>query len=481
VIVVKSRDGGQLLVDGYRVRVIEKLRLPPLWTRLEAIREAGWNTFLLKNEHVFLDMLTDSGVNAMTDEQLAAMISAQDSYAGSRTFYEFEKAVREVLGLEYVLPTHQGRGAEHVIAKVFIKPGSIVAANYHFTTTKAHFELQGAKLYELYISEAMDTTSSHPFKGNMDVEKLRDLVRRHGADKIAFVRMEATANLLGGQPFSLENLRAVREVCDEHGLLLVIDGSMIDWNAYLIKQREPGYRNKSIAEIVKEIASMADVYYASGRKAGCARGGFIATNNRELYEKMKVLLPVYEGFFTYGGMSIRELAALAVGIRDIVDEALIGSEVELIRCFVDELDRRGVPVVRPPGGLGCHLDAMRFLPHVPQSQYPAAALSSAIYIVSGIRSMERGTVSIDRDESGREVLSDLELVRLALPRRTYLKSHIDYAIDRITWLYEHRELIGGLEWVYEPPVLRFFMGRLRDTGNWGEELAKAYASELGEW
>ena len=293
--------------------------------------------------------------------------------------------------------------------------------------------------------------------------------------------MEATANLLGGQPFSLENLRAVREVCDEHGLLLVIDGSMIDWNAYLIKEREPGYRNRSIAEIVREIASMADIYYASARKAGCVRGGFIATNNRELYEKMKVLLPVYEGFFTYGGMSIRELAALAIGIRDIVDEALVGSEVELIKYFVNELDKRGVPVVKPPGGLGCHLDAMRFLPHVPQNQYPAAALSAAIYVVSGIRSMERGTVSMDRDESGREILSDLELVRLALPRRTYLKSHIDYAIDRITWLYEHRELIKGLEWIHEPPVLRFFLGKLRDIDSWGEKLAKAYVSELGEF
>jgi len=480
LIVVKSKDGGELRVDGYRVRVVERLRLQPVWRRLQAIREAGWNTFLLKNEDVFLDMLTDSGVNAMTLEQLGAMVSAQDSYAGSSSYYEFAKAVKEVLGYEYALPVHQGRGAEHLIAKAFIKPGSAVLTNYHFTTTKTLFEREGARILELYVDEALDTSSEHPFKGNMDLEKLERAVRELGRDRIAFVRMEATANLLGGQPFSLENLRAVREVCDRYGLMLVVDGSMVDWNAYLIKQRERGYANKSVAEIVREIAELADLYYASARKAGCVRGGFVATNRRDLYDALRVLLPVYEGFFTYGGMSTRELAALAVGLRDMVDEALVGSEVELIRYFAEELEKRGVPVVKPPGGLGCHIDAKKFLPHVPQTQYPAAALSAAIYIASGVRSMERGTVSMDRDPSGREVLADLELVRLALPRRTYLRSHVDYAVDRIAWLYEHGELVAGLEWVREPPVLRFFMGELRDVGGWGERLAAAYAEELGE-
>ena len=441
MITVKSRNGKEIFVDGYRVRVIETLRLPSVNERIKAIEEAGWNTFLLKNDYIFLDMLTDSGVNAMTDRQLAAMITTQDSYAGSKTFYEFAEVVKEILGFEYTLPTHQGRAAEHLLAKVFIKEGSVIPMNYHFTTTKVHFELAGGKVLEIYIDEALKTKSNHPFKGNMDPEKLKGVIKKYGKDKIAFVRMEATANLLGGQPFSMQNLKEIKEVCEENGLLLVLDGSMIDWNAYLIKQRENGYRNKTIAEIVKEMCSYADIFYASGRKSAAVRGGFIATNRKEYFDKLKELLPVYEGFFTYGGMSMREIGAMAVGLRDMVDEALIGSEVELIKYFAESLDREGIPVVLPPGGLGVHLDAMQFLPHVSQFEYPAGALAAALYLVSGIRSMERGTMSMERDKEGKEIPSDLELVRIALPRRTYLRSHIDYAIDRIVWLYEHRNLI----------------------------------------
>lgn len=480
MIVVKSRGGGTLYVDGYRVRVVEALRLPGVGRRLKAIREAGWNTFLLRNDDVFLDMLTDSGVNAMTDRQLAAMISAQDSYAGSRTFYEFQEAVREVFGYNYVLPTHQGRGAENIIAKSFIKPGQLVPMNYHFTTTKAHFELEGGIIVELHVEQALDTSSEYPFKGNMDVARLEDLVRGKGRDKIAFIRMEATANLLGGQPFSARNLREVRDICDKHGIMLVLDGSMIDWNAYLVKEREPGYSGKSVGEIVREMAEMADVFYASARKMGSVRGGFIATNRQDLFNRMRILLPLYEGFFTYGGMSMRELGALAVGVKELLDEALIGSELELIKYCVKELDRRGVPVVKPPGGLGCHLDAMKFLDHVPQTRYPAGALAAALYLASGIRAMERGTLSMDRDKEGKELLSDLELVRLAMPRRTYLKSHIDYLVDRVLWLKDHSYIVRGLEWVYEPPILRFFLGKLRDVEEWGQKLYLEYVRELGE-
>ncbi len=481
MIIIRSSKGGELYVDGYRVRIIEKLRLPSLNERFKAIREAFWNTFLLKNEHVFLDMLTDSGVNAMSDKQLAAMITAQDSYAGSKTFYEFVKAEEDVLGYKYVLPTHQGRAAEHLLAKAFIKEDNVIPMNYHFTTTKVHFELAGGQVLELYIDEALNTESTHPFKGNMDPEKLREVIRKYGKEKIPFVRMEATTNLIGGQPFSMDNLRTIKEICDEHGIPLVLDGSMIDWNAYLIKQRERGYRNKTVAEIVKEMCSLADIFYASARKAPCVRGGFIATNNKKFFEKLEELLPVYEGFFTYGGMSIKELGAMAVGIREMVDESLVGSTVEQIRYFVEKLRKEKIPVVTPPGGLGVHLDAMKFLPHVPQNQYPAGALAAALYIVSGIRAMERGTMSMERTPDGREVFSDLELVRIAFPRRTYLRSHIDYAVDRIAWLYEHRELIKGLEWVYEPPVLRFFLGKLKDVDNWGKRLYKAYRKELGEY
>jgi len=480
VIVVKSSKGGELYVDGFRVRVVEKLKLPSIDKRLKAIEEAGWNTFLLKSEDVFLDMLTDSGTNAMTDKQLAAMISAQDSYAGSRTFYEFVEAVKEVLGYEYVLPTHQGRGAEHLLAKVLVKPGSIIPMNYHFTTTKVHFELAGGKVLELYIDEALNTRSTHPFKGNMDVEKLKETIKKYGAENIAFVRMEATTNLIGGQPFSMENLREVSEICKKHGILLVLDGSMIDWNAYLIKRREKGYANKSVAEIVREMCSLADIFYASARKAMCVRGGFIATNNRKVFEKLREWLPVYEGFFTYGGMSIKEIAAMTIGLREMVDESLVGAEVEQIRYFAEKLLREGIPVVTPPGGLGVHLDAKEFLPHVPQNQYPAGALAAALYLVSGIRAMERGTMSMER-ENGKEVFSPLELVRLAFPRRTYLRTHIDYAVDRIVWLYEHRDLVKGLRWVYEPPVLRFFLGRLEDIDGWGKVVYEKYRSELGKY
>lgn len=481
MIIVKAFKGGELYVDGYRVRYIEKLQLPSVDERLRYIREAGWNTFLLRNEHVFLDMLTDSGVNAMSIDQLAAMISTQDSYAGSRNFYEFVDTVKEILGFNYVLPTHQGRGAEHILAKTFIEPGQVIPMNYHFTTTKVHFELAGGKVLELYTDEALKIKSNHPFKGNMDTEKLREVIKQYGKDKIAFVRMEATTNLIGGQPFSMENLREVKEICEENGLKLVLDGSMMDWNAYLIKQREPGYRNKSIAEIVREMCSYADIFYASTRKITCVRGGFIATNSEEYANKMREWLPVYEGFFTYGGMSMREVAAMTIGLREMVNEAIIGAEVELIRYFVEKLDKAGIPVVTPPGGLGVHLDAMGFLPHLTQDKYPAGTLAAALYIASGIRAMERGTMSMERDEEGREVFSDLELVRIAFPRRVYLKSHVDYAVDRILWLYEHRDLMKGLKWVYEPPVLRFFLGRLEDIDGWGTKLYEAYKKELGNY
>lgn len=481
MIVVKSSRGEILKVDGFRIRVVERLSLPGIRRRLKAIRDAGWNTFLLKADDVFLDMLTDSGVNAMTDRQLAAMITAQDAYAGGRSYYELVEAVREVFGFEfeYVLPVHQGRAAEHLLAKILVKPGSIVITNYHFTTSKAHVELAGGEMIEIPVPEALDTRSDYPFKGDIDVVKLEELLSKL-KDRIAYVRVEAVANLLGGQPVSMRNMREVRELCDKHGVLLVLDASMIDWNAYLIKEREPGYQSKSLAEIVRELASYADIVYMSARKAPSVRGGLIATRRRDVYEKLVVLLPVYEGFPSYGGMSVKELAAMAVGLRDMVDESLVGSEVELIKYAVTELDKHGIPVVKPPGGLGVHLDATRFLDHIPRNLYPAASLTGALYLASGVRAMERGTMSMDRAKDGREVYADLELVRIAFPRRTYTRSHVDYLVDRILWLYENRRLIEGLRWVYEPPVLRFFLGRLEDVNRWGDKLVDAYIRDLGE-
>jgi tryptophanase len=480
IIKVKSRDGGFLYVDGYRVRVFEKISLPPLERRLKAIREAGWNTFLLKSEDVFLDMLTDSGVNAMSDKQLASMISAQDSYAGSKTFYEFVDAVKEVLGFEYVLPVHQGRAAEHILSKVFVSPGSFVVTNYHFTTTRAHIELAGGEMIEIPIPEAKDPLSRHPFKGNIDLGLLEDLLKKYGGEKIAFVRIEAVANLLGGQPVSMENIRETKKICEKYNVPLVLDGSMIDWNIYFIKEREHGYGSWPLNKLLKEFVSYADIFYMSARKAPSIRGGFIATNSREYYEKMMIHVPVYEGFLTYGGMSIKEIAALAIGLKEMIDEDLIGSELKLIEHLVEELHRNNIPVVLPPGGLGAHIDALRFLPHVSRDRYPAGSLAGALYLVSGVRAMERGALSSDRTKDGREIYPDLELVRIAFPRRTYLRSHVDYIIDRVLWLYENRDVIKGLKWIYEPPILRFFLGRLEDINRWGDDLAKRYERDLGE-
>jgi tryptophanase len=476
---VRLSTGVEIPIEMHKARMVQKIQLIPVEERLKAMEEAGYNTFLLKTKDIFLDMLTDSGVNAMSDNQFAGMIKADDAYAGSMTFYEFAKAVEDVLGYKYVMNTHQGRAAEHLLAKVFAKPGGVVPTNYHFTTTKAHIELQGMKVLEIYYDEALKTESSNQFKGNMDPNKLKSIIKTYGKDKIGFVRMEATTNLIGGQPFSMANLKEIRQICNESQLLMVMDGSLLCENAYLIGQREKGYQNKTVAEIVKEMCSIPDVYYMSGRKNTSVRGGMIATNNQKLFELIKPWLPVYEGFITYGGMSMREIGAMAVGVREMVDPGVAGAAVEQVKYFVNKLAKLGIPVVTPPGGLACHLDAMKFLPHVPQSQYPAGALSAALYIASGVRSMERGSVSMDRDKDGKDVPADVELTRIAVPRRVYTVSHIDYAIDRVQWLYKHRELVKGLKWVSEPPVLRFFFGRMEALDGWGSNLRDAFKKELG--
>ena len=463
----------------HKTRMVQKINLVTVDERVKSIAEAGYNTFLLKNKDIFLDMLTDSGVNAMSDNQFAGMIRADDSYAGSMTFYDFADAVKEVLGYNHVMNTHQGRAAEHLLAKIFVKTGDVVPTNYHFTTTKGHIELLGGTVLEIYYDGALQTESKNPFKGNMDPQKLKNVIEKYGREKVAFVRMEATTNLIGGQPFSMANLKEIRKICSEHKLILVIDGSLICENAYLIMQREKEYLNRTVAEIVREICSIPDLYYMSGRKNTSVRGGFIATNNKELFDKIRPWLPVYEGFYTYGGMSMREIGAMAVGVREMVDPTVAGCSVEQVKYFVNRLVETGIPVVTPPGGLACHLDAMKFLPHIPQHQYPAGALSAALYIVSGIRTMERGTVSMDRDKQGKEVMADVELTRIAVPRRVYTMSHIEFAIDRINWLHKHRDLVKGLKFVDEPPVLRFFGGRLEPIGEWGRNLAETFKKEMG--
>lgn len=476
---VKLSNGKLLPIEMHKVRIVQKTTLPNVDERLTAIENAGYNTFLLRTRDVFIDMLTDSGTNAMSDNQLAAMMVSDDAYAGGESYYKLLDSVRDVLGFNYVLPVHQGRAAEHLIAKVYVKPGDIVPMNYHFTTTKAHFEMAGGKVHEIYTDEAMNTQSSAPFRGNMDLDKLNALIKEYGAGKISFVRMEATTNLIGGQPFSLENLKAVREITQKHGIILLIDGSLISENAYFIKVREKAYADWTIQQIIHEMMKQADIFYLSGRKSTCVRGGFIAMNEVKHFEAIKPWLPVYEGFLTYGGMSSKEVEAMAVGLREMTDYTVASSSADLISYFVDRLVERKVPVVTPAGGLACHLDARRFLPHLDSLQYPAGALAAAVYIASGARPMERGTVSMDRDEAGNEVPSDLELARLAIPRRVYSVSHVEYVADRLEWLYKHRDLVGGLKFIEEPPVLRFFFGRMEATGNWGRKLADAFKADFG--
>jgi tryptophanase len=476
---IRLSDGTEIPIEMHKVRIVQKVRLTPARERLQAIEAAGYNTFLLRSGNIFLDMLTDSGTNAMTDNQQAAMMQADDAYAGSESFYRLAESVRDVFGYQYVLPTHQGRAAEHLLAKTFVKPGHVVPMNYHFTTTKAHFELAGGKVLELFTSEALNTQSGFPFKGNMDLGRLERAIKEAGPENVSFVRMEATTNLIGGQPFSLENLRQVKELIAPLGIFLVVDGSLISENAYFIRKREPGYQNASIRDIIAEIMSVADLCYLSGRKSCSVRGGMIATNRKDLDAAIRPWLPVYEGFFTYGGMSSREIEAMAVGIREMTELEIAGASADAIQYFACLLQKKGVPIVTPPGGLACHIDAMRFIDHVPQSEYTAGALAAAVYIASGIRGMERGSVSMDRDAEGRDVPSDLELVRLAVPRRVFTMSHYQYAADRLQWLYAHRRMIGGLKFCEEPPVLRFFAGRLQPKGDWGLKLAEAFEREFG--
>ena len=476
---VRLSNGKEIPLEMHKVRIVQKTRLVPIDERLKAIEEGGYNTFSLRTRDLFIDMLTDSGTNAMSDNQLAAMMVSDDAYAGCESFYKLADAIKDVLGFDYVLPVHQGRAAEHLLAKVFIKPGDVIPMNYHFTTTKAHFELAGGTVLEIFTDEALNTQSTNLFKGNLDLQKFKDAIKKYGRDKMPFIRMEATTNLLGGQPFSLENLKEVKKIASDNNILMVYDGSLISENAYFIKLREKGYENKSIQEIITEMMSPVDIFYLSGRKSSCVRGGFIATNNKRYYEDLKPWLPVYEGFLTYGGMSTKEIEAMAVGLREMTDVNVAGSAAEFVKYFAERLIENKIAVVTPPGGLACHVDAKLFLPHLPQSEYPAGALAAAIYLVSGVRSMERGTISMDRDKDGNEVYSDLELARLAIPRRVYTMSHIEYVVDRLNWLHQHKNLVKGLKFVEEPPVLRFFFGKLEPLDNWGAKLAEAFKKEFG--
>jgi len=477
---VSFYSGQQLPLEMHKVRIIQKLTLLPIEERGRAIAAAGYNTFLLQNADVFLDMLTDSGVNAMSDQQQAAMLIADDAYAGSATYTRLYNKLVELFGMEYFLPAHQGRAAEHILSQSLVRPGTIVPMNCHFTTSKAHVTAVGGEVLELITEEGLQVTSDELFKGNFDVPALRALIADKGPERIAYVRIEAGTNLIGGQPLSLANIRETTNVCREHGILSVLDASLLADNLHFNKTREPECSEMTIAEITRAIADCFDIIYFSARKLGFGRGGGICIRDEALYKQMRGLVPMYEGFLTYGGMSVREMEAITVGLDETMDEDMINQGPQFIEHMVAELDARGIPVITPAGGLGAHLDAGRFLPHVRQQEYPAGALASALYLASGVRGMERGTLSEQRDADGVEPLANMELVRLALPRRVFTLSQVNYAIDRIAWLYDHRDLIGGLRFIEEPEILRFFYGRLEPIGSWVDDLVDAFRRDLGD-
>ena len=477
---VKFFSGKQIPLEMHKVRVVQSLNLVPVDRRLEAIKEGGYNSFLLGTKDIFLDMLTDSGTNAMSDEQISKMFVADDAYAGSQSYTKLEKSVNNIFNKKYILPVHQGRAAENIISKVFVKQGSWVPMNYHFTTTLAHIQINGGSVAELYTKEAMKVKSSHPFKGNMDIDRLEKFILEKGPENVPFIRMEASTNLIGGQPFSMANYKDVRKVADKNSIMIVLDASLIGENAYFIKKREAGFEDVSLKDILNQMCDLADIVYFSARKVSSSRGGGICTNRSDLYYLMRDLVPLYEGFLTYGGISIREIEAMAVGLDETADENVVSQSPAFISYMATELDRLGIPVILPGGALGCHIDAGQFLSHIPQGEYPAGALVAAYYIISGNRGMERGTLSSIRDEKGNDVLADIELMRLALPRRVFTLSQVEYAIDRLNWLYQNRQLVGGLRFVEEPPVLRFFTGRLEPIVNWPEKLMKKFKADFGD-
>ncbi|MDR1526678.1 MAG: tryptophanase [Dysgonamonadaceae bacterium] len=473
-------NGENIPLELHKVRIVQKLNLVPIERRLEALEEGGFNTFGLKTTDVFLDMLTDSGVNAMSDNQLAAMMQADDAYAGSQSFMRMHKAVQEVLDKKYLLPAHQGRAAENIIACAYIKRGSLVPMNYHFTTVLAHITQYGGRIVELLYDEAYKIASDHPFKGNMNIEKLEEVVRKEGASNIPFIRMEASTNLIGGQPFSVQNLRDVRAIADKYGIRIVLDASLLGENAYLVLKREEEFADSSMEEVIKIITGLADIVYFSARKLSSSRGGGICTNDEKIYRELEPLIPLFEGFLTYGGMSVREIEAIAVGLYETLDESMICQSPQFIEYLVNSAMANGVPMVTPAGVLGAHVNAMEICQHLPQTQYPAGSFAAAFYLISGVRGMERGSLSNQRDEYGNETYADMELLRLAVPRRVFTLSQIKYVVDRLAWLYDNRELIGGLKFVYEPPVLRFFMGRLEPVSDWPQKLMAKFKEDFGD-
>jgi tyrosine phenol-lyase len=453
--------GRRSWAEPWKIKMVEPIEMTSYEERLAAMEEAGYNTFLLRSKDVYIDLLTDSGTGAMSDRQWAGLMLGDEAYAGSRNFYHLEDAMRKYYGYRHLVPTHQGRGAEHLLSQVSIEPGQFVPGNMYFTTTRLHQELAGGTFVDVIIDEAHDPYDSHPFKGNVDLEKLEDLIKREGADSVAYISLAGTVNMAGGQPVSMANVKALKDFCNRYDIPVFLDATRMVENAYFIQEREEGYADKSIAEIVKEFCSYTDGAWMSAKKDHLVNiGGWLAVNDAELFDSLRNLVVVFEGLHTYGGMAGRDMEALAIGIEESMQDDHVRSRVEQVRYLGNLMLDWGIPIVQPIGGHAIFLDAKGFYPHIPQDQFPAQVLTAELYIDSGVRGMERGIVSAGRDpETGEHRFPKLELTRLAIPRRVYTQAHMDVVAEATKEVFEKREGARGLKMVYEPKQLRFFQAR----------------------
>jgi len=447
--------------EPYKIKSVELIRMTTREEREQAIREAGYNTFLIRSRDVYIDLLTDSGTSAMSDRQWAGLMMGDEAYSGSDNFYHLEDAVREYYGYKYLVPTHQGRGAENLLSQIMIKKGDFIPGNMYFTTTRLHQELAGGTFVDVIIDEAHDPASRHPFKGNVDLDKLDRLVREVGAERIPYISLEGNVNMAGGQPFSMANLRELNGYCRKHDIPIMLDATRTIENAWFIREREEGYADKSVRAILREICDLTDGATMSAKKDLLVNiGGFFACNDEAIFRKAQNMVVVYEGLHTYGGMAGRDMEAMAIGIREAVMEDHQAARIGQVRYLGDMIRKAGVPIVNPIGSHAIFLDARKFLSHVDQDDYPAQSLAAELYLEAGIRTMERGNVSAGRDPlTGKNRRPALELVRLTLPRRVYTQAHMDVVAESVVRVFESRDRIKGLKMVYEPEYLRFFQAR----------------------
>lgn len=450
--------------EPFRIKTVETVKMNSRDEREVLIKEAGYNTFLLNSDDVYIDLLTDSGTNAMSDKQWAGMMIGDEAYAGSRNFFHLKETVEEFFGFKYIVPTHQGRGAENLLSQIAIKPGQYVPGNMYFTTTRYHQERNGGNFVDIIRDEAHDAGLDIPFKGNIDLNKLQKLIDEKGAENIAYVCLAVTVNLAGGQPVSMQNMREVRELTYKHGIKVFFDATRCVENAYFIKEQEAGYENKTIKEIVYEMFSYSDGCTMSGKKDCLVNiGGFLCMNDEHLFNDAKELVVVYEGMPSYGGLAGRDMEAMAIGLKESMQFEYIEHRVKQVRYLGERLKEAGVPVIEPIGGHAVFLDARRFCPHLTQDQFPAQSLAATLYLYSGVRSMERGIVSAGRDKlTGKNHAPKLETVRLTIPRRVYTYRHMDYVANAVIHLFKERDQIKGLKFVYEPKQLRFFTARFEE-------------------